>query len=58
MKPDVTLRVYAVPQANLKDYHVTPNKRGGIEHLPTDEFRMPDEEIKSAVEFERESQKK
>jgi hypothetical protein len=26
--------------------------------MPNDEYRLPDEEIKSAVEFERESQKK
>jgi hypothetical protein len=43
--------------ANLKEYHVTPNSRGGIEHLPPDEYRLFDEEIKSAVEFERESQR-
>ena len=57
MKPDVTLKVFGVPQNNLKDFHVTPNKRTGIEHLPSDEFRLHDEEIKSAVEFERDSQK-
>lgn len=55
MKPDVTLRVYALPQANLKDYHVTPNRRGGVEHYPPDEFRLGDQEIKSEMDYLRES---
>lgn len=37
---------------------MTPNKRGNIEHMPGDEYRLADEEIKSAAEFERDSQKK
>ena len=40
----------------MKDYHVTPNRRGGVEHLPPDEFRLLDEEIKSALDWERETQ--
>lgn len=55
MRPDITLRVYGLT-TGLKDYHVTPNRRGGVEHLPPDEFRLPEEEIKSAMEYERESQ--
>ena len=35
---------------------MTPNKRGGIEHLPPDEFRIAADEIKCAAEYERESQ--
>jgi hypothetical protein len=57
MKPDVTLKVYGVPQAGLKEYHVTPNRRMGMEHLPPDEYRLHDEELKSRDEYERESQK-
>lgn len=56
MKPDVTLKVFGMPSGGLKDYHVTPNKRGGIEHLPAEEFRIHGEEIKCAQEYERESQ--
>jgi hypothetical protein len=56
MKPEITLKVYGV-QGNLKDFHVTPNKRQGIEHLPPDEFRLHDDEIKCAAEFEQVSGK-
>jgi hypothetical protein len=35
---------------------VTPNRRGGLEHLPADDFRLHDEEIKCASEYERDSQ--
>jgi hypothetical protein len=45
MKPEVTLKVYGVPTPSLKDYHITPNKRGGIEHTPAETLRLPDEEI-------------
>jgi hypothetical protein len=39
----------------LKEYHTTPsNKKYGIDNLPTEELRLYDEEIKSAVEYERE----
>jgi hypothetical protein len=37
----------------LKEYH---NNTRGIEHLPPDEYRLHIEEIKSAIEYERESQ--
>lgn len=57
MKSDITLKVFGVPQAGLKEYHVTPNRRSGMEHLPPDEYRMQDEEIKSRDEYERDSQK-
>ena len=53
MKPEVTLKVYGI-SGNLKDFHVTPNKRGGIENLPPDEFRLHDDEIKCAAEYESE----
>ena len=33
---------------NLKDYHVTPNRRGGVENIPAEEFRLHDDEIKCA----------
>jgi hypothetical protein len=36
MKPEVTLKVFGIPQPTLREYHITPNKRGGIEHLPAD----------------------
>jgi hypothetical protein len=40
----------------LKEYHTTPsNKRYGFENLPPDEFRLLTEEIKSVVEFKRET---
>ncbi len=39
----------------MKEYHVTPNRRSGMEHLPPDEYRMQDEEIKSREEYERDS---
>ena len=40
----------------MKEYHSTPsNKRYGFDHLPIDDFRMYDEEIKSTVEYERET---
>lgn len=40
----------------MKEYHTTPsNKKYGIDNLPTEEMRLYDEEIKSAVEYERES---
>jgi hypothetical protein len=57
MKADITLKVFGVPQAGLKEYHVTPNRRSGMEHLPPDEYRLHDEEIKSRDEYERDSQK-
>jgi hypothetical protein len=40
MKPEVTLKVFGIPQPTLREYHITPNKRGGIEHLPADQFRQ------------------
>ena len=55
MKPEVTLKVFGVPQPSLREYHITPNKRGGIEHMPNDSFRIPDEEIQGTVDIERES---
>jgi hypothetical protein len=55
MKSDITLKVYGVAQAGLKEYHVTPNRRFGMEHLPPDEDRLHDEEIKSRDEYERDS---
>ena len=58
MKPEVTLKVYGVPQPSLRDYHVTPNKRGGIENTPNETLRLPEEEIQGTVDIERESQKK
>ena len=58
MKPEVTLKVFGVPQASLKEYHITPNKRGGMEHVPSDSFRLPEEEIQGTIDIERESQKK
>jgi len=40
----------------LKEYHTTPsNKKYGFDNMPSDDMRLPDEEIKSAVEYERES---
>ena len=57
MKSDITLKVFGVPQTGLKEYHVTPNRRSGMEHLPPDEYRLQDEEIKSRDEYERDSQK-
>jgi hypothetical protein len=40
----------------LKEYHTTPsNKKYGIDNLPNKEFRLHDEEIKSALEYERDS---
>ena len=36
MRPDITLKVFGVPQPSLREYHITPNRRGGIEHLPND----------------------
>lgn len=40
----------------MKEYHTTPsNKKYGIDNLPTDDLRLYDEEIKSAVEYERET---
>lgn len=58
MKPEVTLKVFGVPQPTLREYHITPNKRSGIEHHPTDQFRLPEEEIQGTIDIERESQKK
>ena len=58
MKPEVTLKVFGVPQPTLREYHITPNKRSGIEHHPNDQFRLPDEEIQGTIDIERESQKK
>jgi hypothetical protein len=57
MKPEMTLKVYGIA-GNLKDFHVTPNKRGGIENLPPDEFRLHDNEIKCAAEYESEHKPK
>jgi hypothetical protein len=40
----------------LKEYHTTPsNKKYGIDYLPSKEHRLHDEEIKSALEYERDS---
>ena len=58
MKPEVTLKVFGVPQPTLREYHITPNKRSGIEHNPNEQFRLPDEEIQGTIDIERESQKK
>lgn len=35
---------------------MTPNHRGYMEHLPPEDFRLHDEEIKCASEYERDSQ--
>ena len=44
------------PTGGLKDYHTTPNKkRFNINNLPPDEMRLHDEEIKSDIEFQRDS---
>ena len=58
MKSDVTLKVYGVPQPGLKEFHVTPNRRSGMEHLPPDEYRLHDEEIQSRDEYEKQTQQK
>jgi len=39
----------------LKEYHNT-NKKYGFDHLPPEEYRLLDEEIKSAVEYARETE--
>jgi hypothetical protein len=40
----------------LKDFHTTPaNKKYGIDNTPTEDMRLRDEEIQSAVDYERES---
>lgn len=34
-KPDLTLKIYGVPGASLKEFHTTPsNKKYGIDNLP------------------------
>jgi hypothetical protein len=43
---------------NLKDYHVTPNRRGGVENIPAEEFRLHDDEIKCAQEYEAQAASK
>jgi hypothetical protein len=56
LQPKVTLRVYGIAHASLKEYHTTSShKKYNINYLPPDSMRMEDEEIKSAIEFERES---
>ncbi len=40
----------------MKEFHTTPsNKKYGIDNLPPEEMRLHDEEIKSAVEYDRET---
>jgi len=40
----------------LKEYHTTPsNKKYGIDNLPTEDLRLYAEEIKSQVDWERET---
>lgn len=57
IEPNVTLKVFGVPQASLKEYHTTPNnKRYGLENLPLDEMRLLDEEIKSTSDYNRDTQ--
>lgn len=51
--------MYGIPHNSLKDYHTTPNKKKyNINNLPSEEFRLHDEEIKSAIDFERETMQK
>ena len=45
MKPEVTLKVFGVPQPTLREYHITPSKRGPVDNQPNDSLRLPDEEI-------------
>mmetsp|Transcript_46073 Transcript_46073/g.33851 ORF Transcript_46073/g.33851 Transcript_46073/m.33851 type:complete len:106 (+) Transcript_46073:212-529(+) len=53
IKPKITLKVFGIPAASLKEYHATPNKKKyNFNNLPSEELRLHDEEIKSAVEFE------
>jgi hypothetical protein len=52
MKPDITLRVYGVPHPQLKDFYTNPQKKKyNINNTPSEEYRLHDEEIKSANEF-------
>jgi hypothetical protein len=45
------------PLPSLKDFHTTPsNKKHGISILPSEEYRLKEEEIQSEEEFKRESQ--
>lgn len=40
----------------MKEYHATAaTKKYGFDHLPPEESRLKDEEIKSTVEYERET---
>jgi hypothetical protein len=40
----------------MKEYHATAaSKKYGFDHMPPDEMRLKDEEIKSTEEYERET---
>ena len=40
----------------MKEYHATSaTRKYGFDHLPPDEMRLKDEEIKSTVEYQRET---
>ena len=40
----------------MKEFHATTaSKKYGFDHMPPEEMRLKDEEIKSTVEYERET---
>ena len=40
----------------MKEYHATTaSKKYGFDHMPPEEMRLKEEEIKSTVEYERET---
>mmetsp|Transcript_20984 Transcript_20984/g.20104 ORF Transcript_20984/g.20104 Transcript_20984/m.20104 type:complete len:107 (+) Transcript_20984:198-518(+) len=53
IQPKYTLKIFGIPVGSLKEYHATPNKKKyNFNNMPSDDLRLHDEEIKSAVEFE------
>ena len=44
LAPDKTLKIYEVPEKNLKEY-AYDNTEYGLENLPEEKFRCKDQEI-------------
>jgi hypothetical protein len=56
LQPKFTLKVFGISTGSLKEYHTTPNKKKyNITNMPTEDFRLYDEEIKSSIEYAKDS---
>jgi len=45
--------MYGVPQKSLKEFTTGDNDRYGFDKMPTDDFRLYDEEIKGESAFNK-----